>query len=54
MKYLYTIVFTFSFLFSQAQLDFRLNLDDALKKKVALNIEMGADKFSVELGSRFL
>jgi hypothetical protein len=54
MKYFYSSILFFSFLASQAQLDIRLNVDDLLKKKAALNLEMGADKFSVELGTRFL
>ena len=54
MKYIYTLLFSFTVLVSQAQLDFRLNVDDLIRKKAALNIEMGSDKFSVELGNRFL
>jgi hypothetical protein len=37
-----------------AQLDTRLNIDDLINRKVALNFEMGYDKFSIELGNRFL
>jgi hypothetical protein len=54
MKYFFAFVFSFSIVASHAQLDIRLNLDDALKKKTALNFELGADKFSIELGNRFL
>jgi hypothetical protein len=54
MKYFYTCTFLLISFLSQAQLDFRLNLDDLKNQKTALNIEMGADKFSIELGTRFL
>lgn len=37
-----------------AQLDTRINVDDLLSKKVAVNFEMGYDKLSFELGTRFL
>jgi len=49
---LFTLVLVSNFTF--AQLDTRLNVEDLIKKKVALNFEMGYDKFSIELGNRFL
>jgi hypothetical protein len=49
---LFTLVLASNLAF--AQLDTRLNVEDLIKKKVALNFEMGYDKFSIELGNRFL
>jgi hypothetical protein len=54
MKLFSTLVLAIFSFVAQAQLDFRLNVDDLIGKKAALNFEIGTDKFSIELGNRFL
>jgi hypothetical protein len=49
---LYTLILVSNLAF--AQLDTRINVDDLISKKAVINFEMGYDKFSLELGNRFL